>query len=217
MTPQEFDAVHDLMTRIENPVIVELGAYRGEDTYNFENMVDSTPNLVHVMVEPDTENCRFIEGNRHRPFGPHRRLICGAIADSRGHRMFRRSRDSRDGACGSGSILEPTGHKEHFPSITFEVTQPVECFTLDEIFERENLPKIDLLWVDIQGAEREMIIGGTKALARTRYCFMEAEEVELYAGQALKPELIAMLQPTGWKLIQDFGFNILLENERFQP
>jgi hypothetical protein len=58
-----------------------------------------------------------------------------------------------------------------------------------------------------------MIAGGKNALAHTRYCFMEAETVELYRGEALKPDLIALLP--GWKLTDDFGYNILLRNERF--
>ena len=213
MTPQEFNSVHAVMHAIENPVIVELGAYRGEDSYNFERIVNCTPNLLHVMVEPDPTNYAFIEANEHRPLGGRRRLIKGAVASTGGMRTFRFSYDSRDGSRGSGSIIEPSGHLEYFPTITFAETAEVECFTLNEIFEHENIEKIDLLWVDIQGAERDMIAGGRKALAHTRYCFMEAEDVELYAGQALKPELISLM--SGWKLIEDFGFNILLENEKF--
>lgn len=214
MTQQEFNAVHSLMKDVQNPVIVELGAYCGEDSYNFERIVNSSPNLLHIMVEPDPKNYAFIEANEHRPLGAKRRLIKGAIASTGGLRTFRFSYDSRDGSRGSGSIIEPSGHLEHFPTITFAETAEVECFTLNEIFEHENLGKIDLLWVDIQGAERDMIAGGRKALAHTRYCFMEAEEIELYAGQALKPELLSLMQ--GWRLIEDFGFNILLENENFR-
>ena len=89
----------------------------------------------------------------------------------------------------------------------------VETLTLDSIFGQERLKKIDLLWVDIQGAERNMIAGGQKALSHTRYVFMEAETVELYEGEALKADLIAALP--GWTLLADFGSNILLRNENF--
>jgi hypothetical protein len=34
----------------------------------------------------------------------------------------------------------------------------------------------------------------------------------LYEGEALKPELIALLP--GWTLLEDFGFNLLLRNDR---
>ena len=214
MTSEEFNAVYALMHQVENPVVVELGAYRGEDGQNFERMIRDGQTLLHIMVEPDFHNQEVIANVGHRPLGPNRRLIRGAIASQPGRRHFRFSHDSRDDSRGSGSILEPTGHLEHFPTIAFEEPAIVECFTLDQIFATEGLTKIDLLWVDIQGAEREMIMGGKEALAKTRFCFMEAEEIELYAGQALKPELIALLD--GWTLIEDFGFNILLGNSRFE-
>jgi hypothetical protein len=89
----------------------------------------------------------------------------------------------------------------------------VPCYTLDTIFRCEGLAKIDLLWVDIQGAERDMIQGGGFALAHTRYLFIEAETEELYAGEALKPELLALLGDHGFALVQDFGCNVLLERK----
>jgi hypothetical protein len=42
---------------------------------------------------------------------------------------------------------------------------------------------------------------------------MEVESVELYAGQALRPALLAMLP--GWQMVADFGENVLLSNPGF--
>ncbi len=70
--------------------------------------------------------------------------------------------------------------------------------------------KIDLLWTDIQGAERDMIAGGQGALAHTRYLMMEVEAGELYEGQALRDELITIL--SGWKIFADMGQNMLFCN-----
>ena len=219
MTSEERQAVEKILQGLTTfPVIVELGGHCGEDGPVFESMLGGTaksePKFLHVMVEPDSRNYQVIESNRGRPLGPFRRLIKGAIADTSGVRIFHFSYDSRDGSRGSGSIMQPTGHLKHFPTISFTKTAIVECYTLDELFVRQNLGHIDLLWVDIQGAEAQMIAGGQHALSLTRYCFMEAEEVELYAGQALKADLIKLLP--GWRLIQDFGYNILLENTRFK-
>ena len=213
MTGDEQQAVSKFLSFTKDPVIVELGAYTGEDGPLFESMIAPSQQLLHIMVEPDPRNLEVILNNKNRPLGANRRVIAGAIAAKSGVRTFHFSEDSRDGSRGSGSLLEPTGHIEHFPTIKFAHSAVVPCFTLDEIFEQERLPKIDLLWVDIQGAEKEMITGGKRALANTRYCFMEAESIELYKGQALKPDLIAMLP--GWSLVADFGYNILLRNLEF--
>jgi FkbM family methyltransferase len=102
------------------------------------------------MVEPDPRNYKVImEGMQ---LNPNRRLIPAAIAAQDGIRIFRRSTDSRDGSRGSGSILEPTGHLEHFPTIAFDDGFEVKCYTLDRIFRENQLDHIDLLYVDIQGA-----------------------------------------------------------------
>jgi len=84
---------------------------------------------------------------------------------------------------------------------------------LDSIFESEWLTKIDLLWVDIQGAENLMIAGGKTALSHTRYLFMEVENVELYEGEALKTDLVALLP--GWTVLQEFEYNVLMVNGGF--
>lgn len=214
MDAAEEKAVKRILEAIpEYPVIVELGAYRGEDGERFETMLRKGEQLMHVMVEPDPVNIAFIALNKRRPLGPYRRLIRGAVAATSGSRRFHFSKDSRDGSRGSGSICNPTGHLQHFPTIEFDGTTEVDCLTLDQIYASNRLQKIDLLWVDIQGAEKEMIAGGQMALAHTHFCFMEAEEIELYEGQALKPQLMELM--AGWRLVQDFGFNVLLENPSF--
>ena len=87
------------------------------------------------------------------------------------------------------------------------------CVSLDDLFSQFGLEKIDLLWVDIQGSERDMIKGGQAALKKTRYCFMEVESIPLYEGEALKPELLSLMQ--GWDLVGEFEYNVLLRNTQY--
>ncbi len=54
-----------------------------------------------------------------------------------------------------------------------------------------------------------MIHGGGMTLANTRYLFIEAEQVELYEGQALRDELLSLLPQ--FKVIGEFDYNLLLE------
>ena len=41
---------------------------------------------------------------------------------------------------------------------------------------------IDLIWADVQGAEADLIEGGTEALRRTRYFYTEYNNQELIRG-----------------------------------
>ena len=207
-TPQEKDHIRTLLAELPNPCIVELGAHTGEEEGWFRKAANGS--LHHIMVEPDTRNVKYL---LDKPTGNTRRVIVAAVSDKDGVADFHFSDNPRDNNHASGSLRKPTGHLEHLPWITFPFSGMVETLTLDSLFQQERLKKIDLLWVDIQGAERNMIAGGQKALSHTRYVFMEAETIELYEGEALKSDLIAALP--GWTLLADFGSNILLRNENF--
>jgi hypothetical protein len=44
---------------------------------------------------------------------------------------------------------------------------------------------------------------------------MEADDVEFYEGEVLRPDLLKMLPPE-WKLLEILSGNVLLENEEFE-
>jgi FkbM family methyltransferase len=202
MNPSEETALRYIMQDIPCPTIVELGAHTGEDAPFLESL--GVGQGLHVMVEADSKNADRIAPT------PLRRIFTAAIGGKSELRGFHIC----EGATGSGSILAPTGHLTTFPTITFPKTISVACYTLDWLFKHLALEKIDLLYVDIQGAEGEMIAGGAKALARTRYLFIEAEEQEFYKGQLLRPELLSKL--VGWTLIGEFPeANVHLRNENY--
>jgi 2-O-methyltransferase len=208
-TDAEIAAVKSLAVKCPNPCVVELGARMAED----EPWIRSCFGMVvhYVMVEPDIRNCQVIAD---KGLNQNRRLIIGAVAEKVGNALFHGSVVDYN-TRGSGSIRKPTKHIDIFPNVEFPewLRTVVPTYSLDFIFEREWLSKIDLLWVDIQGAERDMIRGGAKALSHTRYLFMETEDRELYEGMATKPELISML--AGWELVEDFGYNCLFRNQHF--
>lgn len=213
MTPLEEAAIRGVLGDILQPVVVELGAHIGEDGPTFEAACKDGERLIHVMVEPDPYNAELI---RLLPQSATRdvRLIEAACADINGLRNFHRSY-SDDGHRASGSLLKPTGHLVYFPDIKFGFPISVRCYTLDRIFVHQGLTKIDLLYVDVQGSERMVIAGGQMALRHTRYAFMEAEpRVQLYEGEALKAELIELME--GWEMVGDFDYNVLFRNTRFE-
>ena len=205
---QEKAAIFRVMKNITSPCVVELGARTGEDEPWIRGCCHEDP--CYIMVEPDLPNAQLII-DHPRGIDRNRRLILGAVAEYDGEAFFHVSWNPADGSRTSGSIRPPTGHLIYYPDTKFyDRPNNVPCWTLDTIFNKEWLTKIDLLWVDIQGAERDMIAGGREALKRTRYIFIEVESSELYAGQALREELFAML--AGWRIVEDLGQNVLLCN-----
>lgn len=202
-TENEQKVVSCLLRDIRSPVILDCGAHNGEEEGWFREACSET--LHYVMVEPDPRNCQVILDRA--PTSPIRRLVIGAVSDTNGVAEFYFSENSVNLDHGSGSLLEPTGHLEHIKHISFPFRGMVPTYTLDTIFEKEWLQKVDLLWVDVQGAERKLIAGGAKTLAKTRYIFMEKEHVELFRGEALRDELVSLLKD--FRVLREFEQNIL--------
>lgn len=207
-TRQEQETISHLLLGMERPVIFDLGAYCGEDS-EWMRAACEDRHEINVMVEPDPRNVAIILGSRR---GVKTRIIEAAIGAKSGLVDFHFAKDARSegGRSGSGSIRNPAPHQRLFPEIKFtEMAQSI-CWTLDDLLAATKLTHIDLLWCDIQGAERDMIAGGQKALDVTKYLFTEAEETELYEGQALRKELLDLLP--NFKVIGEFGYNLLLEH-----
>ena len=205
MFPSESDLIHEVLGNSPELTVVNLGAHFGQEHEFFAGLVRGGGYLRHIMVEPDPANCAQIDQNTRVIYGSKTcavSLFKAAIWSENCTRSFRSADD------GSGSLREPTG--DRFTRLRFSGPFDVKCITLDSVSEACNLSRIDLLWVDIQGSEREMILGGTKSLAMSRYLFMEVETTELYRGEALKDELLEMLPR--WQVLKEFEYNVFLRN-----
>lgn len=208
------ETMYRIMGPIADPVILEVGAYLGED---FETLLGKE--MLHIMVEPDPRNVVRI------PRSLKRRVIQAAVAAQSGRQKFYFSDwlPATDVHC-SGSLLKPNmdAYSKHVAAMKFTEKEGedglVDCITLDQLYAGPDIGvngKVDLLWVDIQGGEAGMIRGGTSALRHTRYLFMEADDVAFYEGEVLRPDLLKML-PAEWKLLEVLSGNVLLENESFE-
>lgn len=97
---------------------------------------------------------------------------------------------------GSGSVL-PLGslHKKLFNSLPEEEFW-VETITLDFHFKDT---RVDVLWIDVQGAELLVLKGASETLANCKAVFIEvSERPDLYEGGVTKVQLDLYLR--------DFGF-----------
>jgi FkbM family methyltransferase len=79
----------------------------------------------------------------------------------------------------------------------------VEATTLATVVEKE--PRIDLLWMDIQGAELSALKGLGARLADVGLIHLEAEFEEIYSGQPLFFEVREFLERSGFAFL---GFTI---------
>ncbi len=198
-----------------SPLMLEIGSHEGIDTAKF---LAAMPGITMHCFEPEQRALvRFKERISDNPYVA---LYEVAIADVDGEHEFHAS----TGKAGhmedwdySGSLHKPTGHYERSPEIGFKEPISVPCIRLDTWLWNVggNSPgNIDFIWADVQGSQRDVIAGGQKTLAITRYLYIECHHpIPLYEGEPSREELIALLpdfEPIGI-YAQD---NILFKNRK---
>ena len=84
-------------------------------------------------------------------------------------------------------------------------TERVPLVRLDTFCQREGIPTIDLLKVDVQGFERDVLEGAGDMLhpSRIRGLFLELLFVPAYQGQTWADDVMAFARARGYRL---FGF-----------
>jgi FkbM family methyltransferase len=181
---------------------IELGSHCGMDTA----WMAAIPGVSVYALEPDPRN--------HQQARQNVMIAQAAVADFNGRGLLTLSAEGwgREWTF-SSSIKQPLNHLSRYP-VTFGNTVEVEMTTLDSFCDKHQLGVIDFIFADVQGAEAEMIRGGRKTLARTRYLFTEYSDDELYAKQPALSEILAMLPD--FRVVELWPDDVLLENTRFQ-
>lgn len=205
----------------EQPIqtFVEIGCHFGTDTEDFRKF---HPNARIVCFEPDPRNIKIL---KERGIDKICELHPVALSDTNGESIFYLSSgnsrgkgldkilEDNDWSC-SSSLKKPTGHVNVHPWISFDNKVNVETKRLDDIESLKNT-KIDFMWVDVQGAEDLVFSGARETLKNTKYLYTEYSDNELYEKQ-LNKKLIIDLVGNDWKVVHDYGGDILLENMQFE-
>lgn len=228
MTSEQQTKLREVLATLPaGAVIVEGGCYDGEVTKLILAGLASPPS-AYFAFEPDPRNlARVLRAN----LPPSVRIYAAAISDVDGEATMHLSRrgDGDGAVTGSSTLRDPTGHKEIHPDVLYPDTATVATVRLDTFAAERGIERIDLLFTDVEGSERNLIEGGAKTLANTRYWWTEAwDEAKVaaefgtdrmpYAGMWSRAELIEQLQvKTGcrWDVIGDFEWDVLLINRDF--
>jgi FkbM family methyltransferase len=134
--------------------------------------------------EPFPSNYKILSNNVEQNKLRNVTCVNQAVAGSRGLRTLRLS------SADSGSHSLVSGSSEH--------TIEVECCTLEDVFQRYSLTKIDYLKMDCEGAEYEIL---ENAISRLQQIGRISMETHTTIGR--KPEDLE-------KLLQSHGFDVRL-------
>lgn len=200
-----------------DPLILEIGANDGGHTQWFLEIFEN-PKIY--CFEPDPRAAaRF---RRNIGARPNVALFELAMSAHEGEITFYQSGGVRDGGQAdampegwdlSGSIRKPKDHLIMEPGVTFDRSINVRTTSLDHWADQHSIGEVDFIWMDVQGAERDVVGGGRRTLARTRFLYTEYAERELYEGQYTFRQLVGALP--GFEVVTRYPADVLLRNARF--
>jgi FkbM family methyltransferase len=175
--------------------ILEVGSCEAEDTIKF---VRDFPQAKIHCFEPLEKNLDKAKSNL-KEYATIDNITLNNVAVSRktGRATFYVSsgqpvdtpRDPEwDYGNKSSSLFKP-GNNEHHSWLTFNKKIIVETIRLDNYLLEKNISGVDLIHMDVQGAELDVLIGlGTK-LSSVKAIWLEVESQELYEKQPVEKDI----------------------------
>ena len=199
----------------ETPTILDIGCYDGQDSLELAELFKK-PTIY--CFEPDQRSLELF--NKLIKKDRRIKLISKVVSNIDGKvELYQSSSPKRNHPSASSSIKQPKNILTIFPDIEYNKPIITNSIKLDTWAKKNNINKIDLMWVDVNGAEKEVIEGAKNILNYTRFLFIEFSNKELWAGQINKKELISLLpnfKELGiYNYLGNYG-DILLRNKNYE-
>jgi len=181
-----------------NPkVILEAGCHDGRDTIDFakkfpEAMIygfEPVPRLFNNLLEKTKGyknikifNLALYNHNNISDF-----YVCSGFADA------------------SSSALKPKDHLKCFPQILFkdEDKIQVQFVTIDKWAQDNKINNIDIMWLDMQGVEKETLEASPSILKTVKVIHSEISTNELYDGICLYGSYRQWMEGQGFQVVQE--------------
>lgn len=175
------------------PVIIDCGAFNGSDSVEFAKLIKTAS--IHSF-EPVTELYLDLKKRTKRYKNIHTYNI--ALADKDGSMDFYVSNGA---STASSSLLEPKEHLNDHPDTVFTNKITVTTRALDSWAAENNIKKIDMLWLDMQGFELKMLKASEAILNSVTVIHTEVSTRETYKGVESYNEYRAFLESKGFKVV----------------
>ena len=168
--------------------ILDIGANVGQFS---REILDIFPNVEIYAFEPVASCYQKLEKISKKPnFHP----LPYALGNQSGEMKINVSSYSP-----SSSLLKMSNlHKKVFPHTAGEHKEKIQIRRLDDMASELNIKAPLLIKMDVQGYEKEVILGGRMTFAKASAVLTEASFVPLYDGQPLFKEIRSLLGELGF-------------------
>ncbi|MCH9811867.1 FkbM family methyltransferase [bacterium] len=183
----------------KNPIILECGAHNGTDTAamarywknGFVYAIEASP-FTFTVLQKNTKGLKNVK------------LFPIALGWENGYAEFHVSKHPNFPHKGQCSLL-PSNHDEHQPGnlYVFDEIVTVPVMTLDAWAQKNSIPRIDFMWLDMQGADFNMLMASSEVLKTTKLIKVEISTKDYYKGTVLYDEGRSFLESQGFTLLVD--------------
>lgn len=180
-------------------VVLDVGARDCAESADFARAYPGATVFAFECNAATLPQCRAVAAAEPRIV-----LTEKAVSDRAGRLSFYPTNPDRTitsfatGNPGASSLFEASGA---YPEETYAQDRiEVDAIRLDQFCATHGLDAIDILWMDVQGAEELVLRGLGALLQRVKFIHLEAEFFEIYRGQALFPTIDALLRGAGFRL-----------------
>jgi len=182
-------AIEYIKNKNDELVIFDIGSRDCEQSIEFFN---NFPNSKIYAFECNPNTLDICKKNI-KAYSDRITLIEGAVCDYDGTITFYPINQQKtittwkDGNPGASSIFKSNGKYIIETYVQDEII--TKCHRLDSIMTKYNIPKVDIIWMDLQGAELLALKGLGEHLTNVKYIYTEISHKEIYSGQVMFKEL----------------------------
>lgn len=195
----------EIFNKAQPLVIFDIGTCEGEDSIRYAHLFPKSH--IHSF-EPVASNYKIASENIKR-YKLEGRITLSPVALSNedGEAEFYLSSGAPtdielqpdwDYGNKSSSLLRPKKTLEVVPWLKFEKSTKVKTLTFDNYCTKHSIEQVDLIHMDVQGAELMVLQGANSMLKNVTAIWLEVEAVELYKNQPLKRDVEKFMKRRGF-------------------
>jgi len=177
---------YQTVTAKEGDIVIELGGHIGTSTLNYSHLVGKTGTVYAIEALP--ENYAILKRNIER----------NGITNVKAFNLAIVGDPATTHITLNANPYNSGGHSIFEMSVDAEAKFDCPAMTLDAFVKREGIPRIDILQMDIEGAEFDILLNCDRALlASIREILFEYHDA--YAKPRTHQELLDLLHGIGFK------------------